>query len=103
MKIKIMKCDTGCCALDCEFKKDDWCNLFFAELFGELKNPTRFPSCIMLTNTDAEFSSQRFEIERDSICFGCNNYREGNFNNCTAGIMCAEGHLNRYKHLNRYE
>lgn len=95
MKIKIMQGDTGCCASDCEFKKFNWCNLFFETLYGFDDNPTRCGSCQQLTSTDAEFSSIRFKIDNLSKCFGCERYRIGFPNNCIAGNQCKDGSLNR--------
>ena len=101
MKIKIMNGDTACCASDCEFKNNDFCNLFYINLYGDIINPTRTPSCLDLTNTDAEFSTIRYEIDKSSKCFGCINYRVGFFNNCTVGGLeadiCKDGNLNWYK------
>jgi hypothetical protein len=97
MKIKIMKNDIGCCASDCEFKNDNWCNLFLVDLIGDKNNPTRHYACYWMTNTDAEFSSIRFEIDKSNKCFGCENYRKEWFNNCTAGILCKDGNLNKYR------
>jgi len=97
MKLKVMNGDTGSCASDCEFKAGIWCNLFCTELFGYVDNPTRFTSCIMITDIDAEFSSLRFEIDKLSKCFGCQRYRKGFPNNCTAGSMCKDGNLNSYR------
>ncbi len=98
MKIKIMKDDTGSCALDCDFKNDDWCNLFYAKLYGTPNsNPTRCNSCIALTDTDAKFTTQRYEIDELSKCFGCQRYRKGFYYNCTAGNLCGDGHLNWFR------
>lgn len=45
MKMKIDKTDTGCCAVDCGYKKNKYCSLYNSELYGSEDNPTRCGDC----------------------------------------------------------
>lgn len=98
MKVKLNYLDKGCCAKNCDFKFERWCNLFFEELYGDIINPTRCGNCQNLTTNNIEIIDPRFNIELvDTLCYGCKRYNLQHENNCTAGMMCEHGSLNQYK------
>jgi NAD(P)H-dependent flavin oxidoreductase YrpB (nitropropane dioxygenase family) len=45
LEIKIDEKDKGCCAEDCQHKKEKYCVLYKTELYGTQENPTRCPQC----------------------------------------------------------